>query len=146
MSVCVCVCIFCEMEHVSSANYAPSVNTCSSWRVYSTGWTFRGAEHPCSVRPPVCGFVWDPAQIMSVGLWTNLTACGEWESSEKWRLSWQAVRLPASSRDWEMPPELPDIMWSLSEGFESWCDRITAKEGFPFSAFRRIPTHPVASR
>lgn len=32
---------------------------------------FRGAEHPPSVTPPV----WDPAQIMSVGIWTNIVAC-----------------------------------------------------------------------
>lgn len=44
-------------------------------------------------------FVWDPAQTMNVGIWTDLAAaCGGWGvSSKKWSLSRQALRLPVLS-------------------------------------------------
>lgn len=94
---------------------------------------FRGAEYPARWDLSSAGFVWDPAQIMSVGIWTNLEACGGWGvSSEKWSLFWQAVRLPAvsSPKTGRFHFYCLRLCAVFSEGFESQWDRITT-QGFP---------------
>lgn len=98
------------------------------------------------------GFVWAPAQITSVGIWTNLTARGGWGvSSERWSLSWQAVLSPKLEGLQSYCLRLHGI---FSEGFESPCDRIMTRVSlfFPLVCFWenshsecRIPLGPVSS-
>lgn len=112
-----------------------------SWWVYSTRWT----SHLCcsevlnipaqwdllSVR-----FVWGPAQIMSVGICTNLEVCGGWcVSLEKWGNG------VAPGSQWGCLLYLPlnlegftftawEYVQSFLRVFESQCDTITTPVRF----------------